>query len=114
MKRLLSYLKPHKWVMTLATVLVLFIIAVELYRPIIIGNAIDQYINGYYHPYVEADVSASDAVNWNGLVLSRSGRFLLFSSAHYSVCAAFQCPVRSIPYAHLITSFRATRSRSGS
>lgn len=71
MKRLLSYLKPHKLVMTLATVLVLFIIAVELYRPIIIGNAIDQYINGYYHPYVEADVSASDAVNWNGLVLSR-------------------------------------------
>ena len=57
--------------MTLAPVLVLFIIAVELYRPIIIGNAIDQYINGYYHPYVEADVSASDAVNWNGLVLSR-------------------------------------------
>ena len=57
--------------MTLATVLVLFIITVELYRPIIIGNAIDQYINGYYHPYVEADVSASDAVNWNGLVLSR-------------------------------------------
>ena len=43
----------------------------ELYRPIIVGNAIDQYINGYYHPYVEADVSASDAVNWNGLVLSR-------------------------------------------
>ena len=71
MKRLLSYLKPHKWVMTLATVLVLFIIAVELYRPIIVGNAIDQYINGYYHPYVEADVSASDAINWNGLVLSR-------------------------------------------
>ena len=71
MKRLLSYLKPHKWVMTLATILVLFIIAVELYRPIIVGNAIDQYINGYYHPYVEADVSASDAVNWNGLVLSR-------------------------------------------
>ena len=71
MKRLLSYLKPHKWVMTLATVLVLFIIAVELYRPIIVGNAIDQYINGYYHPYVEADVSAPDAINWNGLVLSR-------------------------------------------
>lgn len=71
MKRLLSYLKPHKWVITLATVLVLFIIAVELYRPIIIGNAIDQYINGYYHPYVEADVSAPDAINWNGLVLSR-------------------------------------------
>lgn len=71
MKRLLSYLKPHKWVMTLATVLVLFIIAVELYRPIIIGNAIDQYINGYYYPYAIADSSVSDAVEWNQLSLSR-------------------------------------------
>lgn len=83
MKRLLSYLKPHKWVMTLATVLVLFIIAVELYRPIIIGNAIDQYINGYYHPYVEADVSASDAVNWNGLVLSRDQAVSKLDSASF-------------------------------
>ncbi len=53
MKRLLTYLNPHRKVMTLATLLVLFIIVVELYRPIIIGNAIDNYINGYYHPYVE-------------------------------------------------------------
>lgn len=83
MKRLLSYLKPHKWVMTLATVLVLFIIAVELYRPIIIGNAIDQYINGYYHPYVEADVSAPDAVNWNGLVLSRDQAVSAANSASF-------------------------------
>lgn len=83
MKRLLSYLKPHKWVMTLATVLVLFIIAVELYRPIIVGNAIDQYINGYYHPYVEADVSAPDAINWNGLVLSRDQTVSTADSASF-------------------------------
>lgn len=83
MKRLLSYLKPHKWVMTLATVLVLFIIAVELYRPIIVGNAIDQYINGYYHPYVEADVSAPDAINWNGLVLSRDQAVSTADSASF-------------------------------
>ena len=69
--------------MTLATVLVLFIIAVELYRPIIVGNAIDQYINGYYHPYVEADVSASDAVNWNGLVLSRDQAVSMADSASF-------------------------------
>ena len=55
MKRLLSYLKPHKWVMTIATILVLGIIVVELYRPIIIGDAIDDYINGYYHPYIETE-----------------------------------------------------------
>ena len=69
--------------MTLATVLVLFIIAVELYRPIIVGNAIDQYINGYYHPYVEADVSAPDAVNWNGLVLSRDQAVSVADSASF-------------------------------
>ena len=93
MKRLLSYLKPHKWVMTLATVLVLFIIAVELYRPIIIGNAIDQYINGYYHPYVEADVSASDAVNWNGLVLSRDQAVSKADSASfYQICLLYTSP----------------------
>lgn len=73
--------------MTLATVLVLFIIAVELYRPIIVGNAIDQYINGYYHPYVEADVSASDAINWNGLVLSRDQAVSKADSA--SFCQIF-------------------------
>lgn len=48
MKRLLTYLKPHKWTMFAATILVLLIIVVELYRPIIIGDAIDQYINGAY------------------------------------------------------------------
>ena len=69
--------------MTLATVLVLFIIAVELYRPIIIGNAIDQYINGYYHPYVEADVSTPDAVNWNGLALSRDQAVSAADSASF-------------------------------
>ncbi len=51
MKRLLTYLKPHKWVMTAATLLVLLIIVIELYRPIIIGNAIDDSINDYHDPY---------------------------------------------------------------
>lgn len=46
MKRLLAYLKPHKWSMLLAAVLVTALIGVELYKPIIIGDAIDAYING--------------------------------------------------------------------
>lgn len=52
MKRLLAYLKPHLWAMLGATLLVLFIIVVELYRPIIIGDAIDHYIN---NPALSAD-----------------------------------------------------------
>ncbi len=71
MKRLLAYLKPHKWVMTLATVLVLFIIVVELYRPIIIGDAIDRYITGYYQPYAVTTQSAQGAVSYKDLWLSR-------------------------------------------
>ena len=47
MKRLLTYLKPHKWMMLLASVLVVALIGVELYKPIIIGNAIDHYIGSY-------------------------------------------------------------------
>ena len=62
MKRLLTYLKPHKWTMTFATLLVLFIIVVELSRPIIIGNAIDDYINGYFRPYRVTQAGAPGAV----------------------------------------------------
>lgn len=73
MKRLLSYLKPHKWVMTLATILVLGIIAVELYRPIIIGNAIDDYINAYASPYQLADAGERGTVAYGELYLTREG-----------------------------------------
>ena len=68
MRRLLGYLKPHKWVMAAATFLVLLIIVTELYRPIIIGDAIDNYINGYYQPYTVSETG--DAV-YNGIRLER-------------------------------------------
>lgn len=73
MKRLLAYLKPHKWVMACATLLVLFIIAVELYRPIIIGDAIDDYINGYYAPYTITTKDAPGAVAYRDIYLTRDG-----------------------------------------
>ena len=72
MKRLLKYLKPHKWTMTIATVLVLFIIGIELYRPIIIGDAIDDYINGYYQPYVETTQEAAGAVSYGDIWITRN------------------------------------------
>lgn len=71
MKRLLTYLKPHKWTMTAATLLVLLIIVVELYRPIIIGDAIDDYINGYYRPYIAADADAPGAVLYHDQWITR-------------------------------------------
>ena len=71
MRRLLTYLKPHKWTMTVATILVLFIIVVELYRPIIIGDAIDNYINGYYTPFLETTQEAKGAVPYGDIWLVR-------------------------------------------
>lgn len=71
MKRLLTYLKPHRKVMAIATVLVLFIIVVELYRPIIIGDAIDDYINGYSNPYATAEKDSPGSVPYRDGYLTR-------------------------------------------
>ena len=71
MKRLLSYLKPHKWTMAIVSVVVLLIIVVELYRPIIIGDAIDEYINGYYHPYIETTAEGRGAVQYKDVWITR-------------------------------------------
>lgn len=85
MKRLLAYLKPHKWVMTGATLLVLLIIVVELYRPIIIGDAIDDNINGYYHPYQTASASAPEAVKYRGLWLTKTHGALKNGEVYYQI-----------------------------
>ena len=94
MKRLLSYLNPHKWVMTLATILVLFIIVVELYRPIVIGDAIDLYITGYYQPYAVTTEDGEGAVQYGDVWISREAakedadayyQMILFEDHYYMV-----------------------------
>ncbi len=67
MKRLLTYLSPHKKTMFAATFLVLLIIVVELYRPIIIGDAIDKYITGYYQPYMACTVETPGSVSYSSV-----------------------------------------------
>ena len=46
MRRLIAYLKPHRKVFLLCLLLVLVLTGLELWRPMIIGNAIDRYITG--------------------------------------------------------------------
>lgn len=50
-KRLFSYLRPYVREMIVSLLLVLAITGFELLRPILIGNAIDVYIEGYNTPY---------------------------------------------------------------
>ncbi|MBQ6382516.1 MAG: ABC transporter ATP-binding protein [Clostridia bacterium] len=50
MKRLLTYLKPHRRTFIICLALVLALTALELIRPMIIGNAIDRFITGETDP----------------------------------------------------------------
>ena len=72
MKRLLKYLKPHALTMLIVSVMVLLITAVELYKPIIIGDAIDYYINGYYNAYAVVDADAPGAVRYGDAYISKN------------------------------------------
>lgn len=60
LKRLLTYMKPFWHYVTLSLVLVLLLTGLELYRPILIGDAIDNYISGYQYPYLELGSEASN------------------------------------------------------
>lgn len=48
--RMLSYVKPYWKEMGICLILVLIITGLELYKPILIGDAIDLYITGDYEP----------------------------------------------------------------
>ena len=72
LKRLLKYVKPHIRVAVLCFVLVLLSTAINLYRPILIGNAIDDYIEGYGRPWAVVD-KADAQVELDGLWLARPG-----------------------------------------
>lgn len=56
-QRLLAYVKPYVKQMVISAILVLFITGFELIRPVLIGNAIDVYIEGYNTPYGITDES---------------------------------------------------------
>lgn len=58
--------------MLFVSVMVLLITAVELYKPIIIGNAIDYYINGYYNPYAAVEAGAPKAAAYKDFYISKN------------------------------------------
>ena len=87
MTRLLAYMKDYVKEAILALVLVLVITCLELYRPMLIGDAIDLYIEGYNTPY--AVVEESD-LNFKGDYLSKDvenadefSQLILFEDSYY-------------------------------
>ena len=55
MRRLIGYLKPHRRIFITCLVLVLALTALELVKPIIVGNAIDRYITGSKNETLQAE-----------------------------------------------------------
>ena len=71
--RLLRYAKPYVHLIIVVFVLVLAITGFELLRPVLVGDAIDTYIDGYDIPYVQVEEGSKGAVSYHGIYLSKEG-----------------------------------------
>ncbi|MEG0012888.1 MAG: ABC transporter ATP-binding protein [Cellulosilyticaceae bacterium] len=69
-KRLLSYAKPYKWWFLLVFSFMIASTAAELARPIIIGNAVDLFVEGYKIPFVEGDKDKPGTISFEGKTLT--------------------------------------------
>ncbi len=77
MKRLLAYLKPHRKTLAICVTLVIALTVLDLYRPILIGDAIDRYITGSWQPGEEAQLRFMGVLKAAGLyVLLLLARFI--------------------------------------
>lgn len=82
--RLLGYAKPYVKFLVLVFVLVLTITAIDLWRPILVGDAIDTYIDGYNIPYIEVGEASKDAVEYQGIYLEKeSANFIINRNQTY-------------------------------
>lgn len=70
MPRLFAYLKPHALIVAVCLLLALATTVMDLYRPILIGDAIDDYIEDYSRPYAYTDETHAELV-YDGLYLTR-------------------------------------------
>ncbi len=69
--RLFAYVKPHMKTMLLALFLVLTVTGIDLIKPVLIGNAIDKYIEGYDRPLAVVPADKAEVQLGEGLYLSR-------------------------------------------
>ena len=68
--RLFAYVTPHLKTMLLALALVLTVTGIDLLKPVLIGNAIDGYIEGYGKPFYYTDPAGAD-LTFDGVSLTQ-------------------------------------------
>lgn len=72
MRRLLKYVKPHWRSVLAALFFVLVLIGTQLMSPIVIGEAIDQYISGYQKPFMVVKDGDKETVLFRKQKLTRN------------------------------------------
>lgn len=95
-RRLFGFMKPYWKQMTLCLILVLAIAGLDLLRPMLIGDAIDSYIEGYNTPYFkndegvwikDADMEQGDSF---GLLIQYEDKYYFFTELTSSDVEAMQ------------------------
>lgn len=71
-KRLLAYAKPYKWWFLLVLFFMLGSTVADLAKPVLIGNAVDLFTEGYKVPYIE-DEMAQGTIEFEGRKLRHLG-----------------------------------------
>ena len=69
--RLLQYAKPYIKYMIFVFLMILAITGLDLLRPILVGDAIDTYIDGYDIPYYEVEEDTKGAVSYRDVYLKK-------------------------------------------
>lgn len=62
-KRLLNYAKKYTWYFVLAIAIILVIVAIELYQPVLIGNAVDNFLSHYNQVNEVSEVQRQRDIN---------------------------------------------------
>lgn len=73
LSRLLRYAKPYWHMILIVFILVLAITGFDLLKPILVGDAIDTYIDGYNLPYQQVEKGSKGAVLYHEVYLSKDG-----------------------------------------
>ncbi|HOV15333.1 MAG TPA: ABC transporter transmembrane domain-containing protein, partial [Spirochaetota bacterium] len=69
LKRLFSYMKPFMFLIILSVTVILAITIIELIKPVVIGQAIDKFINGYKNPFIITHEITSNTIEFKSLFL---------------------------------------------
>lgn len=92
MGRLYGFMKPYVGQMIFALILVLLVTLLDLYRPVLIGDAIDTYIEGYTTPYAVLETPSKDSITYNGQLYEKMpideehdtyARLVLYKDTYY-------------------------------